>query len=52
MIPLVVVTATPALATATPTQTGAITIKMRMDHLTTILVPVERMTLPKHHRPW
>ena len=30
---------------------GAITIKTTMDHPTTILVPVERVTLPTLHRP-
>ena len=30
---------------------GAITIKTTMDHPTTILVQVERVTLPTLHRP-
>ena len=48
---LVVVTATPALATTTPTRMGAITIKTTMGHPTTILAPVERVTLPILRRP-
>ena len=48
---LVVVTATPALATTTPTPMRSITIKTTIDHPTTILVQVERVTLPTLHRP-